>query len=58
MMMNGDMALVAEVAPVNAVMGAILSQEVVKVVTKRDLPICNILTFNGHTLEARIVELK
>lgn len=46
-----------EVAPVNAIMGAIATQEVVKVVTKRDLPLHNVVIFNGTDLSSMITSV-
>lgn len=39
-----------EVAPVAAVLGGVLGQQVVKAVTGRTLPVCNMFAFDGTTL--------
>lgn len=46
-----------EDAPVNAIMGALASQEVIKGVTGKDCPIVNTLCFDGNTLEAKLLDL-
>ena len=48
---------VEECAPVNAIMGAIAAQEVIKVATGRDRPIHNVVLFEGSTLDSTIVSI-
>lgn len=50
-------ANIAENASVNAIVGAVSAQEVIKVVTGRDLPIHNVLLFNGDALESTIISI-
>ena len=47
----------SECAPVNAIVGAIAAQEVIKVVTGRDQPIHNVVLFEGQTLQTTIISI-
>jgi molybdopterin/thiamine biosynthesis adenylyltransferase len=47
-----------ECAPVNAIIGAISAQEVIKVATGRDRPIHNVVLFEGRTLQSTILSIK
>lgn len=49
--------LVRECPAVGAIMGGILAQEVVKSVTRKDLPINNVLIFDGMSLESEVIKL-
>lgn len=40
--------------PVCAIISALVAQEIVKIVTRKDTPILNLLTFNGENLEAQM----
>jgi ubiquitin-like 1-activating enzyme E1 A len=46
----------ADVTPVCAVLGGFLAQDIVKVVSTHNEPICNIFTFDGTTGEGRITK--
>lgn len=46
-----------EEAAVNSIIGAISSQETIKVVTKRDLPIHNVVMFDGNSLNSTILSI-
>lgn len=45
-------------AAVNSVIGAISAQEAIKVVTRKDMPLHNVLLFDGNTLESTVLSLK
>lgn len=53
----GSGRVLDEVPAVNAIMGAIAAQEAVKVVTGKDLPIHNVVLFDGATLDSTIVSV-
>lgn len=53
---TGDKVL-NEVPAVNAIMGAIAAQEAIKVVTHKDLPIHNVVLFDGSTLGSTIISV-
>ena len=55
---NPQHLIAEENAPVNAIMGALASQEVIKAVTGKDCPIVNVVCFDGDTLEARLFDLQ
>lgn len=46
-----------EVAPVNAIIGAIVAQEIVKVTSRRDLPLHNVVMFNGEDLSSTVISV-
>lgn len=46
-----------EVPAVNAIMGAIAAQEAIKVITHKDLPIHNVVLFDGSTLGSTIISV-
>lgn len=45
---------VGGLAPVSAITSALTAQEVIKVITRKDKPVLNLLTFDGETLDARM----
>lgn len=53
----GDGSVLDEVPAVNAIMGAIAAQEAVKVITGKDLPIHNVVLFDGTTLDSTIISI-
>lgn len=48
----------AELSPVCAVMGGLLAQEVLKAVSGKDLPLKNVVVFNGMLAEAGVQDLR
>lgn len=46
-----------QVAPVAAIIGGLLSQEIIKTLCEKDLPAFNSLIFNGSVLEAMVCEI-
>lgn len=53
---DADITIV-ENASVNAIIGAIAAQEVVKGVTRKDMPIHNIVLFNGDSLDSTVISI-
>lgn len=48
----------ADVAPLNAIVGGVGAQEAIKAMTGRDLPIHNVVLFDGRRLEASVVSVE
>lgn len=47
-----------DLSPVCAVMGGLLAQEVLKAVSGKDLPLKNVVVFNGMLAEAGVQDLR
>lgn len=43
-------------SPVCAIVGGILGQEVLKAISEKDLPVNNVLSFDGHSMSATVME--
>ncbi|PJF17557.1 hypothetical protein PSACC_02671 [Paramicrosporidium saccamoebae] len=57
-MISSEGINVGDHAAVNSVMGAISAQEAIKVVTRKDMPLHNVLLFDGSTLESTVLSIK
>jgi ubiquitin-like 1-activating enzyme E1 A len=56
-MVKGENVPISDQAAVNSIIGAISAQEVVKVVTGKDLPLHNVVLFDGRDLESTVLSL-